>query len=181
MATSTCLAPPGPSARATGRARMRQNVRAPSGHVRQVLGAEPYFGGSVARPLRHRCHYVCGGSRKQRQAPAPPVGTRAQSHRRTSAGAARALTDDRRLSAPYPRRKLRCSPFPRALSVCPVLSALSASRPAMMEMDELETPMERQQRSARARLFVVMEGGVQSGDTKVFDRGRHTHTHRLAS
>eukprot|EP01047_Picozoa_sp_COSAG01_P106034 COSAG01_NODE_35185_length_535_cov_3.284404_1_plen_75_part_10 len=35
---------------------MRQNVRAPSGHVRQVLGAEPYFGGSVARPLRHRCH-----------------------------------------------------------------------------------------------------------------------------
>jgi hypothetical protein len=124
---------------------------------------------------------VCGGSRKQRQAPAPPVGTRAQSHRRTSAGAARALTDDRRLSAPYPRRKLRCSPFPRALSVCPVLSALSASRPAMMEMDELETPMERQQRSARARLFVVMEGGVQSGDTKVFDRGRHTHTHRLAS
>jgi hypothetical protein len=69
MATSTCLAPPGPSARATGRARMRQNVRAPSGHVRQVLGAEPYFGGSVARPLRHRCHYVCGGSRKQRQAP----------------------------------------------------------------------------------------------------------------
>ena len=48
-------------------------------------------------------------------------------------------------------------------------------------MDEPEAPMERQQRSARARLFVVMEGGVQSGDTNVFDRGIHTHTHRLAS
>jgi hypothetical protein len=56
----------------------------------------------------------------------------------------------------------------------------SASSP-VMEMDEPEAPMERQQRSARARLFVVMEGGFQSGDSKVFDRGRHTHTHRLAS
>eukprot|EP01047_Picozoa_sp_COSAG01_P096295 COSAG01_NODE_26821_length_702_cov_1.112769_1_plen_46_part_10 len=46
MATSTCSAPPGPGDRATGWAGTRQNVRAPSGHVRQVLGAEPYFGGS---------------------------------------------------------------------------------------------------------------------------------------
>jgi hypothetical protein len=46
MAISTRLAPPGPGAREPGRAGMRQEARAPSGHVRQVLGAKPYFGGS---------------------------------------------------------------------------------------------------------------------------------------
>eukprot|EP01047_Picozoa_sp_COSAG01_P016778 COSAG01_NODE_869_length_13031_cov_28.329467_5_plen_74_part_00 len=60
MATSTGLAPPGPGARAIGRVQTRQNVRAPSGHVRKVLGAEPYFGGSATQsattslPLRVR-------------------------------------------------------------------------------------------------------------------------------
>jgi hypothetical protein len=46
MAISTRLAPPEPGARESGRAGMRQEARAPSGHVRQVLGAKPYFGGS---------------------------------------------------------------------------------------------------------------------------------------
>jgi hypothetical protein len=64
MATSTCLAPPGPSARATGRAGTRQNVRAPSGHVRQVLGAELYFGGSATR---HRARPICIASSLLRQ------------------------------------------------------------------------------------------------------------------
>jgi hypothetical protein len=64
-----------------------------------------------------------------------------------------------------------------ALMVKAMERAKASAPSPVMEMDEPETPMERQQRSARARLFVVMEGGVQSGDTKVFDRGRHTHTH----
>eukprot|EP01047_Picozoa_sp_COSAG01_P014314 COSAG01_NODE_694_length_14205_cov_228.163122_17_plen_96_part_00 len=50
-------------------------------------------------------------------------------------------------------------------------------------MDEPEAPAQPrpQQRNARARLFVLLEAGVQPDDTKEFDRGRHTHTHRLAS
>eukprot|EP01049_Picozoa_sp_SAG25_P012513 SAG25_NODE_1705_length_2512_cov_4.238293_2_plen_181_part_00 len=53
MATSTCLAAPGHGTRAPGRAGTRRNVRTPSWHVRKVLGAKPYFGGSATRLLRH--------------------------------------------------------------------------------------------------------------------------------
>jgi hypothetical protein len=73
------------------------------------------------------CRYLCGGSSKPGPAPAPPAGARPRCYRRTPARAAGALTDDRRLSAPPPRRKLRTSLFPPALSVCPVLSALCLS------------------------------------------------------
>eukprot|EP01047_Picozoa_sp_COSAG01_P008616 COSAG01_NODE_341_length_18611_cov_31.251513_9_plen_81_part_00 len=70
------------SAWTTRRAVTRQNVRAPSGHVRKMLGAELYFGGSIGPSATTSCRYVCGGSRKQRLAPAPPVGTRARCRRR---------------------------------------------------------------------------------------------------
>jgi hypothetical protein len=36
--------------------------------------------------------------------------------------------------------------------------------------------MEALRRSPRARLFVLLEGGTQPDDAKVFDRG-NTHTH----
>ena len=48
-------------------------------------------------------------------------------------------------------------------------------------LDAPETPMEAPRRSRRARLFVLLEGGTQPDDAKVFDRGKHTHTHSLAS
>ena len=47
----------------------------------------------------------------------------------------------------------------------------------MDEPTEPTEPLERPRRRARARLFVLLEGGVQPDDAKVFDRGeRHTHT-----
>jgi hypothetical protein len=63
-----------------------------------------------------------------------------------------------------------------------VMEGAKASAPSPV-MDEPEAPTEPQprRRSARARLFVLLEAGVQPDDAKVFDRGRHTHTHRLAS
>eukprot|EP01047_Picozoa_sp_COSAG01_P031202 COSAG01_NODE_2204_length_8173_cov_4.803939_6_plen_283_part_00 len=54
----------------------------------------------------------------------------------------------------------------------------SSSSPVM---DAPGTPMEAPRRSRRARLFVLLEGGTQPDDAKVFDRGKHTHTHSLAS
>jgi hypothetical protein len=62
------------------------------------------------------------------------------------------------------------------------MEGAKASAPSPV-MDEPEAPTEPQprRRSARARLFVLLEAGVQPDDAKVFDRGRHTHTHRLAS
>ena len=48
---------------------------------------------------------------------------------------------------------------------------------SMDEPTEPTEPLERPRRRARARLFVLLEGGVQPDDAKVFDRGkRHTHT-----
>ena len=81
-------------------------------------------------PPRHRCRCVCGGGSKQRPAPAPPAGARLRSYRRTSAGVARALRRIlRRLSSPYPRHKLRPSPFPpRAVCLSRAACALPLVR-----------------------------------------------------
>jgi hypothetical protein len=69
-------------------------------------------------PPRHRCHYVCGGSRKQRPVPSPSASARPRSYGRTSVGAARALRRVLwRLSAPHPRHSFALPPFPlRCLS-----------------------------------------------------------------
>eukprot|EP01049_Picozoa_sp_SAG25_P013924 SAG25_NODE_2295_length_1743_cov_2.142336_2_plen_120_part_00 len=57
------------------------------------------------------------------------------------------------------------------------MAAPTSSSPVMDEPTEPTEPLERPRRRARARLFVLLEGGVQPDDAKVFDRGkRHTHT-----
>eukprot|EP01047_Picozoa_sp_COSAG01_P069537 COSAG01_NODE_10312_length_2194_cov_163.059666_2_plen_387_part_00 len=57
------------------------------------------------------------------------------------------------------------------------MAAPASSSPVMDEPTEPTEPLERPRRRARARLFVLLEGGVQPDDAKVFDRGkRHTHT-----
>jgi hypothetical protein len=57
------------------------------------------------------------------------------------------------------------------------MAAPASSSPVMDEPTEPTEPLERPRWRARARLFVLLEGGVQPDDAKVFDRGkRHTHT-----
>ena len=69
----------------------------------------------------------------------------------------------------------------KVLAMMAEAMATSATTSSSPVMDAPETPREAPRRGSRARLFVLLETGVKPESTKVFDRGKHTHTHSLAS
>jgi hypothetical protein len=63
-----------------------------------------------------------------------------------------------------------------ALRMMAEAMAAPATTSSSPVMDAPETPREAPRRSSRARLFVLLETGAKPESTKVFDRGKHTHT-----